>query len=144
MEYVSRDFFEVLRVDAALGRTFLPAEGQQPGGSRMIEANRAVEAVAREAAQKAGFKLWRAAFLELAEPDLASAARQLAREGAKRIVVTPYFLVMGVHLQKDLPRLLQAAGEGVPEVELISTPPLDGHPALAGIVAERAKKAVGL
>ncbi len=113
-------------------------------GSRIIEANRAVEIVAREAAQEAGFKLWRAAFLELAEPGLAAAARQLAREGAKRIVVTPYFLVMGVHLQQDLPRLLQAAGEGVPGVELISTPPLDGHPALAGIVAERAKKAVGL
>ena len=36
MEYVSRDFFEVLRVDAALGRTFLPAEGQQPGDAAVV------------------------------------------------------------------------------------------------------------
>jgi sirohydrochlorin ferrochelatase len=113
-------------------------------GSRIVEANRAVEIVAQEAAREAGFKLWRAAFLELAEPGLKTAARKLAREGANRIVVTPYFLVMGVHLQTDLPRLMRAAEEAVPGVELISTPPLDGHPALAGIIAERARKAAGL
>ena len=31
IEYVSRDFFDVLRVDAALGRTFLSDEGRHPG-----------------------------------------------------------------------------------------------------------------
>ena len=36
MEYVSRDFFEVLRVDAGLGRTFLPAEGQQRGDAAVV------------------------------------------------------------------------------------------------------------
>ena len=36
VEYVSRDFFEVLRVDAALGRTFLPDEGQQPGDAAVV------------------------------------------------------------------------------------------------------------
>ena len=35
-EYVSRDFFEVLRVDAALGRTFLPDEGRQPGDAAVV------------------------------------------------------------------------------------------------------------
>ena len=39
VQYVSRDYFEVLRVDAALGRTFLPDEGRHPrrrGGSRAV------------------------------------------------------------------------------------------------------------
>ena len=36
VDYVSRDFFEVLRVDAALGRTFLPEEGQQPGDAAVV------------------------------------------------------------------------------------------------------------
>ena len=31
IDYVSRDFFEVLRVGAVFGRTFLPDEGHQPG-----------------------------------------------------------------------------------------------------------------
>ena len=112
-------------------------------GSRLPEANEAVESVAREAAPRAGFKLWRAAFLELAQPDLTTATRQLAEAGARRVFVTPYFLVMGVHLQQDLPRLLEAAGQAVSGVELISTEPLGGHPALADIVVERARKAAG-
>ena len=36
VEYVSRNFFEVLRVDAALGRTFLPDEGRQPGDAAVV------------------------------------------------------------------------------------------------------------
>ena len=105
-------------------------------GSRVAEANEAVRRVAADAAARAGFALWQEAFLELAEPDLSEAVRRLAGRGARSITVTPYFLVMGVHLQQDLPRLLdEAAAEGV---ELRATPPLDGHPALAEILAERA------
>ena len=36
IEYVSRDFFDVLQVDAALGRTFLPHEGHQPGDAAIV------------------------------------------------------------------------------------------------------------
>ena len=36
IEYVSRDFFGVLRVDAVLGRTFLPDEGRQPGDAAVV------------------------------------------------------------------------------------------------------------
>ncbi len=36
INYVSRDFFEVLRVDAVLGRTFLPDEGRQPGDAAVV------------------------------------------------------------------------------------------------------------
>ena len=36
VEYVSRDFFEVLRVDAAIGRTFLPGEGRRLGDAAVV------------------------------------------------------------------------------------------------------------
>ncbi len=36
IDYVSRNFFDVLRVDAALGRTFLPNEGHQPGDAAVV------------------------------------------------------------------------------------------------------------
>jgi sirohydrochlorin ferrochelatase len=110
-------------------------------GSRVAEANQAVERVARLAAEKAGFALWQEAFLELAEPDLNTAVQKLRERGARRIVVTPYFLVMGVHLQKDLPKLLEEAAAHAPGVALVCTPPLDGHPALVEILSERARQA---
>ena len=36
VEYVSPDFFEMLQVDAGLGRTFLPLEGRQPGDAPVV------------------------------------------------------------------------------------------------------------
>jgi sirohydrochlorin ferrochelatase len=111
-------------------------------GSRRAEANEAVEKVAAIAAKKGGFRIWRAAFLELAEPTLSATVKDLAAAGATRIVVAPYFLVMGVHLTQDLPRLIAEAAAEVPGVELVSTPPLDGHPALADILSERARTAI--
>lgn len=110
-------------------------------GSRVAEANAAVTRVAEAAAAQAGIELWQEAFLELGQPDLSQAVRTLHERGAKRIIVTPYFLVMGVHLQRDLPQMLAQAQATVPGVELIATPPLDGHPDLVKILAERTQEA---
>lgn len=108
----------------------------------MAEANQAVQDVARVAAAEAGFDVWHEAFLELAEPTLSQAVEKLAARGAKRIVVCPYFLVMGVHLKKDLPELLAKAAANSPGVELIPSEPLGGHPTLAKVLAERAVEAL--
>ena len=109
-------------------------------GSRIEEANEAVRRVAAQAAERCGFALWETAFLELAPPDLPTAVRDLAARGARRIVVTPYFLTMGVHLSEDLPRILKGISEQHPGVELACAAPLDGHPALVDIVSDRARK----
>lgn len=111
-------------------------------GSRVAEANEAVRRVAETAAAESGFALWQEAFLELAEPNLSQAVKMLALRGARKIVVAPYFLVMGVHLKRDLPQMLAEAAAESPGVELTATPPLDGHPALAAILSERARQAL--
>jgi sirohydrochlorin cobaltochelatase len=46
------------------------------------------------------------AFLELMPPDLGTAVRRLAGEGATRIDVVPLFLGTGGHLRDDLPPLV--------------------------------------
>lgn len=109
-------------------------------GSRVEEANEAVRRVAAQAAGRCGFKLWETAFLELAPPDLPAAVGALTERGARRIIVTPYFLTMGVHLTEDLPRILRSIAEQHPGVELECAPPLDGHPALVDIVSTRARQ----
>jgi sirohydrochlorin ferrochelatase len=109
-------------------------------GSRVEEANEAVRRVAALAAQRCGFELWQTAFLELGEPDLPSAVDGLASQGASRIIVTPYFLTMGMHLTQDLPRILKSIAEQHPGVEFECAPPLDGHPALVDILSDRARQ----
>ena len=75
-------------------------------GSSVASANDAVRAVAERVAREGGFDLVEAAFLEQGQPDLAEAVRRLAAAGATRILVTPYFLTLGLHLQRDLPRIV--------------------------------------
>ncbi len=108
-------------------------------GSRVAAANEAVQAVALEAAQQARIPCFRTAFLELARPSLAEAVEELAAEGVRRILITPYFLTMGRHLTEDLPRLLDEIRPAYPDVAVQATPPLDGHPQLAAILAARAR-----
>jgi sirohydrochlorin ferrochelatase len=112
-------------------------------GSSVAEANEAVRRAASEAAMRCGVSLWEAAFLELTQPDLAAAVQSLSEKGAARIIVTPYFLTMGIHLQRDLPLLLDEIARSHPGLRLSCAPPLDGHPALIDILAERAHQAIG-
>jgi sirohydrochlorin ferrochelatase len=53
------------------------------------------------------------------------------------VLVLPYFLTLGIHLQRDLPKLVEDVGRlhGVP---IRVAAPLDGHPGLSRILVERA------
>ncbi len=110
-------------------------------GSRIESANQAVRDVSAQMAAS-GRHMVEAAFLELGEPDIAGAARRLISRGAKRIVVIPYFLTLGTHMQRDLPRLAREASEACGGVDIQITSPLDGNPALLQALLDRANEAL--
>jgi sirohydrochlorin ferrochelatase len=107
-------------------------------GSRIESANDAVRKVAAALARAGGFSVVEAAFLELGQPDLASAVASVASKGAQQVTVIPYFLTLGLHLERDLPRLINEIAAAHPGLDIRVTPPLDGHPALVGALLDRA------
>jgi sirohydrochlorin ferrochelatase len=107
-------------------------------GSRIEPANQSVRAVAADLARAGNFAHVVAAFLELRQPSLDSAVTLLLSVGVTRILVIPYFLTLGMHLERDLPRLIDAIAQAHPGVEISVTPPLDGHPALLQTLLDRA------
>ena len=109
-------------------------------GSSVPSANDAVRTVAQAAAAAGGFDRVETAFLE-AQPGLAEAVAQLAASGVTRILVVPYFLTLGIHLQRDLPAIVERLLQAHPDVEIRVAPPLDGHPTLSQILIERAQVA---
>ena len=111
-------------------------------GSRVEAANDAVRAAARELARAGGFEHVEAAFLELGEPDLPNAVAHLAAAGVSRVVVIPYFVMPGLHLERDLPRIVAGISQTYKDLDLQVTPPLDGHPALIQILLDRAREAL--
>jgi sirohydrochlorin ferrochelatase len=105
-------------------------------GSSVESANDAVRLIAQKAAEEGHWPLFETAFLEAA-PRLHDAVAKLAAAGAKELVVLPYFLTLGIHLKRDLPKLVEdlAAQYSLP---IRVAPPLDGHPDLSRILVLRA------
>ena len=89
-----------------------------------------------------GFDLVQAAFLEQGTPDLAGAVASAVAQGATSVVVVPYFLTLGLHLQRDLPNIVQDLSRINKGVQIDVAPPLDGHPSLSRILQERAREAL--
>jgi len=108
-------------------------------GSSVESANDAVREVARQAADRGHWRVFAAAFLEGGRPSLAGAIDELAARGESRFIVIPYFLTLGLHLQRDLPRLIEEIMRKHPAIEIEVTGPLDGHPAMADALVDRAK-----
>ena len=106
-------------------------------GSRIEAANVAVRDAARQLAQTGGYPRVEAAFLELGQPDLPGAVRSLAAQGCRRFVVVPYFLTPGLHLDRDLPRLIRYISKENSELEILVTDPLGGHPGLVAALQDR-------
>ncbi|HYM07346.1 MAG TPA: CbiX/SirB N-terminal domain-containing protein, partial [Terriglobales bacterium] len=74
-------------------------------GSSVESANESVRRIAESVRQEGGFDMVEAAFLEQGRPDLAQAVASAASRGATRVVIVPYFLTLGLHLQRDLPAI---------------------------------------
>src|SRR5690349_12958614 len=101
-------------------------------GSKVAAANATIARLAGEVSGRTGIEA-HAAFLEVAQPDLKAAVAAAVDRGAQRIVIVPCFLVYGVHVREDLPRLAQELEQAHPGVEIIVTEPLEGHPELSEI-----------
>jgi sirohydrochlorin ferrochelatase len=105
-------------------------------GSSVASANESVRLVAARAAADAGWQLYETAFLEF-PPLLDEAVPKLVAAGAEEILVVPYFLTLGIHLQRDLPKIVDRLSREH-KIGIRVTEPLDGHPELSRILIDRA------
>jgi sirohydrochlorin ferrochelatase len=106
-------------------------------GSRLEPANQAVRAVARQLAAAGRFEAVETAFLELGEPSLEGAVEALVARGVHDILVVPYFLTLGIHLERDMPSLIKRIASRIGHVRIRAAAPLDGHPALIEALLDR-------
>jgi sirohydrochlorin cobaltochelatase len=91
-------------------------------GSRDPLWNRPMEAVAARMREIEPGVPVRCAYLELMQPDLASAVQELVEGGARQITVLPMFLGVGRHARNDLPELVAALGVAHPQVSVVLKP----------------------
>jgi sirohydrochlorin cobaltochelatase len=109
-------------------------------GSRDPLWHKPMEAVAETLASAEPDLAVRCAYLEISQPDLATACVELADLGIQRITVVPMFLGVGRHAREDLPSLVKELREKLPSVDFELRPAVGEDPRLiqllAGIAAE--------
>jgi sirohydrochlorin ferrochelatase len=110
-------------------------------GSRQAEANADLHHVVAELRRRGAYPIVEPAFLELAEPTIAQAARCCVEGGADRVILLPYFLSAGVHVQEDLRDQRRRLAQEYPQAAFRLGQPLGRHPLLCDVVLERARQA---
>jgi sirohydrochlorin ferrochelatase len=112
-------------------------------GSSVQEANDGVRELARQVRDAGPYAFVREAFLESAQPDLGAALAEAAQSELKRVIIIPFFLTMGIHLRRDLPRLVEVHRERYPGLEVQVGSSLEGLPEMPSILLGRVREALG-
>ena len=103
-------------------------------GSPVEEANAGVRALAAKVQEAGPFRYVRAVFLEDGRPDLPTGVAEAAQAGLPRVIVVPYFLTDGLHVRRDLPKLIAAAKEAHPGMEITVGKSLEGNAMMPGLI----------
>ena len=106
-------------------------------GSRIADANDAAREVAAMVQGMTGFEIFEVSFRELHEPTIQQGIDACVARGAERILLMPYFLFMGAHVQHDLPEEILEAQKRHPGLTMEMGGHLGAHRKLAEIEAER-------
>src|SRR5512138_3903864 len=106
-------------------------------GSRIPEANDAVREIARMVKELTGYPIVEVSFREMHLPNIQEGIDACVAQGAERVLLLPYFLFVGAHVQEDLPEEMAMAKERYPNVEFSMGDHLGVHRKLAEVVVER-------
>jgi len=109
-------------------------------GSRVADANDALHAIAAMVREQNPGTVVEVAFREMHAPNIQLGIDRCVDQGAKRILLYPYFLFSGAHVLEDLPEEIDNARQRHEGLQLVLGEPLGVHPKLAEIVCERVEE----
>ena len=110
-------------------------------GSRRTESNDTLLAATRRFSEVTDWPIIEPAHMELAQPDLSSAYESCVRQGAKHVIVFPYFLSPGRHWDQDIPALVAEAAQGHSHTTWQVTKPFGVHDSLLDVISQRIREA---
>ena len=113
-------------------------------GSRREEANEDVREAARQIGLRGDFPLVGAAFLEITRPTIREGFAALIAQGARHIIVHPYFLSPGRHTRGDIPVEVRTAASRYAALSYQITEPLAAHRLVIEASIERIRETVDL
>ena len=112
-------------------------------GSKLEKANEMLAQIAELIKKKNSpeFEIISYCHMEIAEPTIRQAFDDCVSQGARHIVVHPYFLAPGRHSTQDIPNMAKDAAVKHPGVSYHVTEPLGIHENIIEVILERAQNA---
>jgi len=113
-------------------------------GSRVAGAGESMERVAESVRLRLPGTMVETCAMSMLGPHLPETLRKCVAAGARKVIVLPYFLYMGVHLREDIPKIMREEGQAYPGVELILGKNLGFDASLVDLVIRRLAESRGL
>lgn len=107
-------------------------------GSRRQASNSEVTAIAQLLRKRVEghYRLTECAFLELAEPSIPEGIEKLIEAGSNEIVILPYFLSAGRHIQEDVPGIVHSVQDKYPNIKMTIAPYLGEDDKVVDLLAD--------
>jgi sirohydrochlorin ferrochelatase len=109
-------------------------------GSRQPAPNNDLRELAKRLASAGDYLVVEPCFLESVQPDLIAGAERCVARGATRVLVVPYLLSAGVHLERDLTKARDELSRRHPHTVFYLGRPLGPHALLDQLVYERIRE----
>lgn len=110
-------------------------------GSRAQEANQGLKELTSLVKSKMNTELVFPAYMGFSKPSLEDVVGEIVNKGIKKIILMPFFLYRGIHLQEDIPKkienLKQVHGN---DLDIIFANHLGVDDRIADIVVDRIKE----
>ena len=113
-------------------------------GSRIPGAGEDMEQVARRMREKLGQEIIEICYMSKLGPHFPEVFERCVSRGATKIIVVPYFLHSGLHLNEDIPDLLREKAREYPHVKLILGKNLGFDECLVDLVIKRLEESQNL
>ncbi len=111
-------------------------------GSRSSQAFAEFNQVVKLVSNRYQKSIVRGASMEINQPDIPTAIKELVEQGISQINVVPYFLFMGNHTKKDIPQIIENQKNIYPQLNVKIAKPIGVSSLLADILIERADELV--
>lgn len=106
-------------------------------GSRAKETEVAMETMAQMVRNQINHVPIEVGYMEFCEKTIIKGLESLAKQGATKIKVIPYFLFEGIHIKKDIPEEISKFLEENKDIEVTLENTLGTDPRLAEILVDR-------
>jgi len=108
-------------------------------GSSVPGAGQDMEKVAKILNEKYKLDMIKSCHLSRLGPNVPETLTSCVSQGAKEIIVIPYFLNLGLHIRLDIPEMLQKEATKYPDVKIIYGKHLGYDDSFADIIYKRIK-----